>query len=63
MTQKLIDASSKLKYIGRAGSGTDNIDSNYAQEKGISVMNTPGGNTNATAELTIAMMMSLQRNL
>lgn len=63
MTPALISSASKLKYIGRAGSGTDNIDSQFAQEKGIKVMNTPGGNTNATAELTISLMMTLQRNL
>ncbi len=51
-----------LKVIGRAGVGTDNIDKKAATEKGILVMNTPGGNTIATCEQTFALMLSLCRN-
>lgn len=62
VTPNLIDSAPLLKQIGRAGSGYDNIDHIHAKSKGVKVMNTPGGNTNATAELTITLLMSLQRN-
>lgn len=52
----------KLKVIGRAGVGTDNIDKKAATEKGIVVMNTPGGNTIATCEQTFALMLTMCRN-
>jgi len=51
----------KLKVIGRAGVGLDNVDVNTATKMGIIVMNTPGGNTISTAEHTIAMLTSLAR--
>ena len=63
VTKKIITASKKLKVIGRAGAGVDNIDIPAAKEKQILVMNTPGGNANATAELTFALMMSLLRKI
>ncbi len=53
----------KLKAIGRAGVGVDNIDINAATAHGVVVMNTPGGNTISAAEHTIALMMSLARNI
>ena len=53
----------RLKIIGRAGIGVDNIDLNAATEKGIVVMNAPGGNTVTTAEHAISMMLSLARNI
>ena len=53
----------KLKIIGRAGAGVDNIDLISAKEKNIVVMNTPGGNTNATAEHTLALLLSLSRKI
>lgn len=52
-----------MKVIGRAGAGVDNIDVSAATRKGIVVMNTPGGNTISTAEHTMALMMSLARNI
>lgn len=52
-----------MKYIGRAGTGVDNIDLEAATNKGILVMNTPGGNTVSTAEHTMALIMSLSRNI
>lgn len=62
-TASLIQAATKLKIIGRAGAGVDNIDVEAATQKGIVVMNTPGGNTVSTAEHTIAMIMALSRNI
>jgi len=54
---------SRLKVIGRAGSGTDNIDTAAATKKGVVVMNTPGGNTVTTGEHAIALMMALARQV
>jgi D-3-phosphoglycerate dehydrogenase len=54
---------SRTKVIGRAGSGTDNIDKAAATKKGVVVMNTPGGNTVTTGEHAIALMMALARQL
>ncbi len=59
----IINAAKRLKVIGRAGVGVDNIDIAAASKKGIVVMNTPGGNTITTGEHTIAMMMALTRNI
>jgi D-3-phosphoglycerate dehydrogenase / 2-oxoglutarate reductase len=63
ITADLIEAATKLKVVGRAGIGVDNVDIGQASKKGIVVMNTPGGNTITTAEHTIAMMLSLSRNI
>lgn len=62
-TARLIDAGARLKLIGRAGVGVDNIDVERASERGIVVMNAPGANTITTAEHTIAMLVSLCRNV
>ena len=61
VTREIIEKADKLKIIGRAGAGVDNIDLFAAKEKNIIVMNTPGGNTNATAEHTLALLLSLSR--
>ncbi len=53
----------KLRVIGRAGAGTDNIDKNAATAAGIVVMNTPGGNTISTCEHAFALMFALCRNI
>ena len=58
----LIQAAEKLKVIGRAGIGVDNIDITKATEKGIIVMNTPQANTIATAEHTMTMMLAISRH-
>ena len=63
VTNNIINAGKKLKVIGRAGSGVDNIDIISAKRNNILVMNTPGGNTNATAEHTIALILSLLRKI
>ncbi len=63
VTAAVLEHSSRLKVIGRAGVGTDNIDLNAATRKGIVVMNTPGGNTISTCEHAFALMLSLCRNI
>lgn len=63
VTKEIIENAKNLKIIGRAGVGIDNIDLVSAKEKKIIVMNTPGGNTNATAEHTLALLMSLSRKI
>ncbi len=60
-TADIIEKADKLKVIGRAGVGLDNIDVEAATKKGIVVMNTPGGNTVSTAEHSISMLLSLSR--
>ncbi|MCM8813921.1 MAG: phosphoglycerate dehydrogenase, partial [Candidatus Omnitrophica bacterium] len=63
VTADLIAAGKKLKVIGRAGVGVDNVDVEAATKKGVVVMNTPGGNTISTAEHTVSMLLSLNRNI
>jgi D-3-phosphoglycerate dehydrogenase len=60
---KVIEAAHKMKFIGRAGVGVDNIDVDAATRKGIIVANAPEGNTLAATEHTMAMMLSLARNI
>lgn len=62
-TADLIQRGQKLKVIGRAGAGVDNIDTEEATRRGIIVMNTPGGNTIAATEHTIALMLAALRNI
>ncbi len=63
VTARIIDAMKKMKIIGRAGVGVDNIDVPSATKKGIVVVNSPEGNTVAAAEHSFAMLMSLARNI
>ncbi len=63
ITEKVIAAADRLKVIGRAGIGVDNIDVNAATSKGIIVMNTPFGNSITTAEHAIALMFALARQI
>ncbi len=63
VTAKVIEAGKRLKFIGRAGVGVDNIDMDAATRKGIIVANAPEGNTLAATEHTMAMMLSLARNI
>lgn len=63
VSKEMILAGTNLKMIGRAGAGVDNIDTDAATRQGIVVMNTPGGNTVSAAEHTLAMMLSLARNI
>jgi len=63
VTADVINAAKRLRVIGRAGVGIDNVDVEAATKKGIIVLNTPGGNTISAAEHTIAMMLALARNI
>jgi D-3-phosphoglycerate dehydrogenase / 2-oxoglutarate reductase len=63
LTADLIEAAERLKVVGRAGTGLDNIDLEAATKRGIAVMNTPGGNTVTTAEHAISLLLSLTRNV
>jgi len=63
VTKDVFAAVNKLKIIGRAGIGVDNIDCNTATERGVIVVNTPSGNATTTAEHAIAMLMALSRHI
>ncbi|MDD2671052.1 MAG: phosphoglycerate dehydrogenase, partial [Syntrophales bacterium] len=63
VTAEIIAAAKKLRVIGRAGIGLDNVDAGAASKRGIVVMNTPGGNTITTGEHTIAMMFAIARQI
>ncbi|MEN3791146.1 phosphoglycerate dehydrogenase [Fulvimarina sp. MAC3] len=63
VTEKIIEAATNLKVVGRAGIGVDNVDIPAASKKGIIVMNTPFGNSITTAEHAIAMMFAVARQL
>ena len=63
VTKEIIDAGTKLKIIGRAGTGVDNIDVRAATSKGILVVNTPGGNTISTGELALTHILAIARNI
>lgn len=63
VTAEIIAAGERLKVIGRAGIGLDNVDVKAASQRGIVVMNTPEGNTITTAEHTLSLIMALARNI
>src|SRR5678815_1589103 len=63
VTEKVLAAATRLKVVGRAGIGVDNIDVKAATAKGIIVMNTPFGNSITTAEHAISLMMALARQI
>lgn len=63
VTSQVIAAGDRLRVIGRAGAGIDNVDLRAASERGVIVMNTPGANTVATAEHTMALLLALCRNV
>jgi len=60
--REVIGAADQLKIVVRAGAGYDNVDLEAATEKGVVVMNTPGQNSNAVAELALGMMVYMNRN-
>lgn len=62
VTAEVIAAAKNLKIVVRAGAGYDNVDLEAASARGIVVMNTPGQNSNAVAELALAMMIFMARN-
>ncbi len=63
VTREIIEASSTLQVVGRAGIGVDNIDLDAATEKGVVVVNAPTGNVISAAEHAIALMLSLSRHI
>ncbi|MBR8658603.1 phosphoglycerate dehydrogenase [Brevibacillus sp. NL20B1] len=63
VTAEVLAAGKKLKVVGRAGVGVDNIDINAATEAGVVVINAPDGNTISTAEHSFAMLMAVARNI
>ena len=63
ITKKVLEAAPKLRVVGRAGVGVDNVDVEAATQRGVVVMNTPGGNTVTTAELTFFMLGALARHI
>lgn len=63
VTPEVLAAGTKLQVVGRAGTGVDNIDIAAASASGVIVMNTPGANSNSAAEHTVAMMLSMCRNI
>ena len=63
VTESLLQAANRLRVVGRAGTGVDNIDVDAATRCGVIVMNTPGGNSISTAEHTVAMLLALARNI
>ncbi|HXE08257.1 MAG TPA: phosphoglycerate dehydrogenase [Acidobacteriaceae bacterium] len=63
VTAKLLESAPKLRLIGRAGVGVDNIDAPAATHRGIVVMNTPGANAVAVAELTLGLMVAMARSI
>ena len=63
VTAKVIEAAKQLRVVGRAGVGVDNVDIEAATQHGTVVMNTPGGNTVTTAELTFTMLLCLARKV
>ena len=62
VTPAVLDAAAKLKIAVRAGAGYDNIDTEYAKQKGVVVENTPGQNSNAVAELVFGLLVYAVRN-
>lgn len=61
VTKEVLEKADKLRIVGRAGVGVDNIDLQAATEKGVLVINSPEGNTASASEHTLALMMSLSR--
>lgn len=63
VTAKLLEKATRLKVVGRAGVGVDNVDLEAATRRGVVVMNTPGGSSVTVAELALAMILSLYRHV
>src|SRR5436190_10636525 len=63
VTQRVIDAAPRLELIAQGTSGTDNIDTAAADARGIAVVNLPGANANAVAELVIGQIIALTRGV
>jgi D-3-phosphoglycerate dehydrogenase / 2-oxoglutarate reductase len=63
VTAELLDRAEQLRVVGRAGVGVDNVDMDAATNRGVLVMNTPGGNAVSVAEHTLALMLGLARSV
>lgn len=63
VTAAVLEAATKLKVVGRAGVGVDNVDVDAATKRGVIVMNTPGGNTISTAEHAFSLLVSIARSI
>ena len=63
ITAKVLEKASRLRVVGRAGVGVDNVDLEAATRRGVVVMNTPGGSSVTVAELAVAMMLALSRHI
>ncbi len=63
VTMEVLAKATRLKVVGRAGAGVDNIDVDAATRRGVLVMNTPGGNTISTAEHTLSLILAMARNI
>src|SRR5690242_19189695 len=63
VTAKLLEKATRLRVVGRAGVGVDNVDLAAATRRGVVVMNTPGGSSVTVAELTVAHMLALARHV
>src|SRR5215510_2350057 len=63
VTRRLIEAAPRLRWVARAGAGLDNIDVVAAKERGIGVLNVPGANAVAVAELTFGLLLGLFRQI
>src|SRR5438067_6901544 len=63
VTKEILDAAQKLRVVGRAGTGVDNIDLAAASRRGVVVMNAPGGNSFSVAEHTLALLLALARQV
>lgn len=63
ITREVFEAAPRLRVVGRAGVGVDNVDVEAATQHGVVVMNTPAGNTLSTAELTLALLLNLARKI
>src|SRR3954447_14695217 len=63
VTAKILNAAKKLRAVGRAGVGVDNVDVETATRRGVVVLNAPGANTISTAEHTFSLLLSLARNI
>src|SRR5262245_16765167 len=63
ITAEVLDAAKSLRVIGRPGVGVDNVDLAAATRRGVIVMNSPGGNLVSTAELALALLLSVARHI